>query len=36
MEIDELCNRLEARANSVVNAQPSFAGDMRAAAMLLR
>jgi len=29
-------NRLAARADGVVNAQPSFAGNMRAAAMLLR
>ena len=36
MEIHELCKRLEGRADSVVNAQPSFAGDMKAAAMLLR
>jgi hypothetical protein len=36
MEITELSNRLEARADSVVNATPSAAGDMRAAAMLLR
>ena len=36
MQIGDLCNRLEARADGVVNAQPSFAGDMRAAAMLLR
>ena len=36
MEITELSNRLEARATSIVNATPSVAGDMRAAAMLLR
>jgi hypothetical protein len=36
MEITELSKRLEARANSVANPQPSSAADLRAAAMLLR
>jgi hypothetical protein len=35
-EIRELCNRLEARANSALNSQPSQAADLNAAAMLLR
>ena len=36
MEITELSKRLEARANSIANPQPNYAGDLRAAAMLLR
>jgi hypothetical protein len=35
-EISELCNRLEARANSVLTVQPSQATDLNAAALLLR
>jgi hypothetical protein len=36
MEITALSERLEARANSIANPQPNHAGDLRAAAMLLR
>jgi hypothetical protein len=36
MEIWNLCNRLEDRADSVINTMPASAGDMKAAAMLLR
>jgi hypothetical protein len=36
MEIHALSQRLEARADSIVNTTPSAAGDLKAAAMLLR
>jgi hypothetical protein len=36
MEITALSRRLEARADSIANPQPNHAGDLRAAAMLLR
>jgi hypothetical protein len=36
MEITALSQRLEARADSIANPQPHYAGDLRAAAMLLR
>jgi hypothetical protein len=36
MEITALSRRLEASADSIANPQPHHAGDLRAAAMLLR
>jgi hypothetical protein len=35
-DIEALSQRLESRANSVLNVQPGAAADMRAAALLLR
>jgi hypothetical protein len=35
-DIEALSQRLEARADSIINATPSQAGDLKAAAMLLR
>lgn len=35
-DIDALCERLETRADGIVNHQPAFAGDVRAAVLLLR
>jgi hypothetical protein len=35
-DIEALSQRLEARADSIINATPSAAQDMKAAAMLLR
>jgi hypothetical protein len=36
MEIEALSQRLENRADSIVNSTPSQAGDLRAAALLLQ